>query len=187
MNSGEQLAPELRTMLRIQQVIVAAMAMGVLVFLMVALAMHTTSDPPEMFGMLTMIATGAAVAGLAARAVVPVLIVRTQRQRIARGEWKPSAEMPGGAMIAKLGPDGALMMLHQLRVIVGSALIEGAAFLAIIAFFIEGSPVAAGLAVLLAASLFVQFPTQRRVAAWLAEQRQLLEEEKLLGRSTSDV
>jgi hypothetical protein len=54
--------------------------------------------------------------------------------------------------------------------IIGMALLEGAAFYQAIAYYVEGQPLALGLGCLLLLGLIVQFPTRSRVERWLENQ-----------------
>ena len=71
-----------------------------------------------------------------------------------------------------------LAQLYQTQLIVGAALLEGAAFFAGIAFMLERDPIAAGMALVLLAVLAARFPTRDRIEAWLEQQLGLLQEER---------
>jgi hypothetical protein len=74
-----------------------------------------------------------------------------------------------------------LLALRQTTLIIGLALVEGAAMLACIAFFLECHVldlVVVGLALIL---MLARFPTRNRVRAWLAQQLAALEELQVRG------
>ena len=69
-------------------------------------------------------------------------------------------------------------MVYMTRTIVAAALIEGAAFMSIVAYMLEGSTVALGLAVALVAGILLHFPTASRVVGWIEAQVRRVEEER---------
>ena len=51
---------------------------------------------------------------------------------------------------------------------------EGWAFFALIAYLVEGSPVALGLGILLALAIAAHFPTQSRAVRWVEQELETL-------------
>jgi hypothetical protein len=153
------------------QIIIFALCTGVATFAAVVVFVSPPA-PPAQFGMLTMMALGFMVAAGVMSVVVPTAVVAAKRAESLRSpndaEAKDSAvssgEIPG------------LLGTYQTKLILGAALLEGAAFLALTAYMTEGhwaSLVAAGV---LFFGLLAHLPTTNRVAAWLAaEQRRIAE------------
>jgi hypothetical protein len=116
---------------------------------------------------------------LALSFVVPNLAVTNWRKQLARGA---APKVKGGPTEAKqiypAGDTGSLAQLYQTQLIVGAAMLEGAAFFAGIAFMLERNPIAAAVALVLLAVLAARFPTRDRVAGWLDRQLELIKEER---------
>ena len=129
--------------------------------------------------LFTYIAVAVGLMNLALSFVVPNLAVANGRRQIARGV---APKIKGGPTEAKQiypsGDTGMLAQLYQTQLIVGAAMLEGAAFFAGIAFMLERNPIAAGMALVLLAVLAARFPTRDRIQAWLEQQLGLLQEER---------
>lgn len=169
-----------RNFTRTSQIIVAALAGGLAVFLAVVLLFIEPSGPPAGPGrgnplglpFLTLVALGFAIFGVILSLVAPGLVVNNGLRQIAErgpGEaaptdpWKEGPSLPANDV-------GALLPLFQTQLIIASALVEGAAFFALIAFMVERHPLAMGIAVLLIAVLLSRFPIVDRVQGWLDDQ-----------------
>ena len=59
--------------------------------------------------------------------------------------------------------------------IVGAAMVEGAAFLAVFAYLLDRTTLSLALAVVLIAGVTAHFPTRSRVEHWIEGQLQLLD------------
>ena len=111
-------------------------------------------------------------------------------------------ERPGGARIARgedprgggqspanstLPPEiaasdaGKLSMLFSTLTIIRSAMIEGAALLACLAFVTEKQITALCVALVLIVVLLACFPTRSRVSAWIDQQLQVIEQTKTIS------
>ncbi len=112
--------------------------------------------------------------------VLPGIVAAQQRRAVAAGKW-PVPPQHGIASQAPATETGQLAMVYQAQLIIGAAMIEGAAFFAAIAYFIEKSPLALGLAAVLIMAIVLRFPTQRRVELWIDQQREKLMLEKQTG------
>ena len=139
---------------RILQVMVAAMFAGSLFFLLIAVNLaaqgkHDLSLPVS----LNVIACALVGAGLIARAVVLSSVVSKARREVVSGTHTPGGPRLRIGLYPSAG-DGrhdakCLLSAFQNKTIISGALFEGWAFLATIAFWIEGNPISLGLAVLL--------------------------------------
>lgn len=190
-NSTGDLAERLKPAILTLRIIVVALATGVVAFAVAAIVirMQQAQAPAiEAAGLLTILGIAAAPVAFVLSRFVPGLFAGKARRQIASGQFGP----PGGAnpdqtggpqsSLVQLGDDGKLFMVYQTKTILAIALIEGAAFLNIIAFLLEGSPIALGLGLLLALVIVALFPRTSRVVEWIASQRRLMAEEKLLAR-----
>jgi hypothetical protein len=80
--------------------------------------------------------------------------------------------------LERIGDAGKLSIVYMTRTIVAAALLEGAALMAIVAYMLEGSTVALGLAVALVAGILLHFPTASRVAGRIETKMRRVEEER---------
>ena len=79
---------------------------------------------------------------------------------------------------AENGDSDHLIGLYFVRTIVAAALCEGAAFLDLVAFWLEDSPIALLAAALAIAGVVVPFPTVSRFENWLDDQERLIAAER---------
>lgn len=149
------------------QIIHAALVMGVLTFGVVCLLIR----PPQPFGPpqpTTWMALGMAAAVSAARLVVPRMIVQAGLRKAAEA---PEEEL-----------DESLTAAYVSAGIVGGAMLEGAAFLLLVMYWVESDPVCLIGAGLLVLAMIASFPTPFRFLGWLEEQRRLAREQSFSRR-----
>ena len=112
---------------------------------------------------------------LAAAIILPLSLARpgilgdSLRKKLAAAkplEGKSMGDIPG------------LVAIYQTKTIMAAALSEGPAFLAAIAYLIEGNPIALALAVLLTGFVAIRFPMRGRVEFWLEGQLDRLQDER---------
>jgi hypothetical protein len=183
-NSLGDLTLALKPAARVMQIVVAAMFIGVATFLCIAIVVRSDTGPPtnEPSQLLTFVGVGAAVLAFAANLIVPSAVIKQSRSKLAAGTFASAPSGPFQKLIEKLGDAGALCNVYQTKMIIGAALWEGAAFFNIIAFLLEGRPIAlvpVGAALL---AIALKFPTASRLAEWVNSQLRLIAEEKLLAR-----
>lgn len=178
-------AEAVRNITRTSQIIVAALAGGVLVFLAIVLVIETDQPAPAAgqnnplgLPMLTLIAVVFGVVNVVLSLLVPgVMVGNGLKQLVERPPGDPAPTDPW-----KEGPTlpsndvGGLLPLFQTQLIIASALVEGSAFLALIAYMMERHPLALGIAAVLVVVLLSRFPTLDRVHGWLDDQSARLAE-----------
>jgi hypothetical protein len=195
MNDPEVLQPITRTC----QIIVGAMITGVVLFLAIVLFVVPSGMMPAPvpagggaggaalpaaagpgMPLITSIAAAMGLAGLVMSFVVPGIFVTNSRRQIAKGTWTPPATRDPSqpARIYPAGDTGKLAAVYQTQLIIGSALCEGMAFFATIAYMLERNPIALVTAVVLLGGLFARFPTSDRVNAWIDQQQSMLQAER---------
>jgi hypothetical protein len=159
------------------RIIHVVMSLGILMFLVVAVLVMRHGevfgkDPWSVTTPMTMIAVIFAAMAIVAHVVVPNLAVNAQRRALARGTKAGDA-----------GPSDAeaLMALFTNQVIIGTAIIEGAALLNTVVYFLEGAAVPLLLAVLLLGILLSRIPSRDAMTTWLGEQVLQLQEERQIG------
>ena len=157
---------------RTLQIIVAALVAGTLFFLLIALTIAPRGKPPTspLPISLTLIAAALVGVGLIARAVVLSGIVTNARRKLVNGS-DPTEDDAGGD--AKY-----VLSVFQTKTIISGALFEGWAFFATIAYLIEASPIALGLAALLILGVAAHFPTPSGTIAWVERQLEKVQQEK---------
>jgi hypothetical protein len=187
---------EIARRVRIPQVIVAALVAGLLTFLAIVLVLiqQGFAGAPEVATILTGVAVAMAVAAVLARLTVPPMIVARARRRIAQGTWQvPQAAQAQSAysqasqedaarFLEQTGDAGRLFFVLVSKTIVAAAIVEGAAFFALIAYMLGRSPLALALAILMIAAVAAHFPTRSGVMSWIEGQLRLVEQERQFGR-----
>ena len=166
------IGPRVRTM----QIILAALVMGVLLFLVVAVALRAGGQvpaPPN--DVLLPIALGFAALAAVVSVIVPRQIVAGGRRMIARGS------SPAGTPTPAAGDTERLCGLYQTQLIVSAALLEGPAFFLLIVYLLQGDVLALAMVGVLLAAMAAKFPTRGRVERFLSEQHDLLAQERMAG------
>jgi len=169
---------------RTLQIIVGGIAAGCLVFMVVAIVVGqqmAAAGAGQGLEVLTFVAFGFTAMVLAARAVVPAIMVRRGRQAILRGEspvgWRfPEQAASMADFYEKTGDAGKLMMLYQAKTIVAAALLEGPAFFALLVYLLSQDPVALALGGFLIVGLVLHFPTRSGVIRWIEDQLHRIED-----------
>ncbi len=173
-------AEAVRGVTRMTQIIVGSLALGLLVFLTIVLFVIEPTGPPAGpdranplgLPLLTLLAVVFGVVALVLSFLAPGMVIAGGLKQIAErppgdpaptDPWKEGPTLPANDV-------GGLLPLFQIQLIIASALTEGAAFFALIAYMVERHPFALGLAALLIVVLLSRFPTLDRVHGWLDDQ-----------------
>jgi hypothetical protein len=175
----EDLAEAIKAAVIIMRIIVFALAMGSTMFLLIAAMLarpdkltRIPTDP------MAWIPVGVGALALVASFVVPGLIGARMRQQIARGE---AAVTIPAQTAAELGDAGRLAMVYQTQLIVGCALLEGAAFFCAVFVMLDAGLPALLMAGLLIAAILVRIPSSSRLSSWILAQLRLIEAERTLS------
>jgi hypothetical protein len=164
---------------RTVQIIVGAMGIGVASFFGIVILLVQQRAQFAWAGsrVLTYLSIAVALLVTVAYIIVPRLIADRMRQAIVDGksdDWGIVKNMPNADKLGDLAP---IMMIYQTRMIVGIALLEGAAFFACIAYLFEHRRITIIIAAALLVGILSQLPSFARVEAWaedeLAELKQL--------------
>jgi hypothetical protein len=171
--------------IRVAQIITIALALGVSIFLAVAVLVLRrgrpfAADPWDPSSPMTAMALVFAAAALVGHAVIQGVMVNGQRRGLAQGKL-PEGMDEGPMASRKATETAALLAIFQTGHIVGSAMLEGAAFFATIVYFLEGKAVALLAALVLVGAILAKFPTRTRVEEWLDRQAALLQQERQMG------
>lgn len=154
------------------QIIVAAMAAGVAIFLTVALTI--VQNQPAANPLIAYIAVGFAVLAFALWLVVPNILVIQARKAIA------DDRVPIAAVSSLAAGDAdvvdQLVAVFQTRLIIGCALLEGAAFFNLVAYMLEAHQLSLCVAVALLLGILIQIPTRNRLEVWITHQLEIIEQ-----------
>jgi hypothetical protein len=158
--SDDRVRGHVRTM----QIICGALAAGIVTFLVVVLVLNGAPDAAAEPGVLTFISAGFFLVMLVISFLVPRIIVQGQIKQIALGTWKPPQQLPAGFDLSS--ESAKLLLAYQTHMIVRLAMLEGAAFFALIAYLLEGHWLALCVGIAALALLLSQFPTRGRLENW---------------------
>lgn len=159
------------------RIIHLALAVGVAGFLVIAVGVMRKGiilgkDPWAVTNPMTLIALAFGIVTIIAHVFIPKLIVNARRVEIARSK-------PGDDRVES-DAEG-MTAIYMTQMIIGSALIEGAAFFNTIVYSLEGTVLPLLLAVLLLGILISRIPTRSSMTAWLEAHLVRLREERHLG------
>ena len=175
--------------IRVCQIIVGALVMGVVTFLVIVVvflprfdgggpdaAQAGRADAPQAapateLPIITDVALALGASVLVLSFVIPQVAVTQARGQIAKGTAPKPAK-------AAEEDTASLLPVYQTRLIIGSALLEGGAFFATIAYMLERKPMALAAAGVLLGVLLTRLPTALRLRGWLDRQTEILLEER---------
>lgn len=149
---------QLKPLVRVMQIIVGALAIGIVNFEFVALwIVMSGEDPAVNPPRMTYAAIGAAVIAFFASALLPMFLAGPMKRQIATAQAVTGAK-----------PDlRRYVGVYQTLLIIRCAILEGAAFFCLVGFMVEhhiAGPIAATLLLL---AILVQFPTLSRLESWI--------------------
>jgi hypothetical protein len=153
-----------------------AMIGGVVFFLVIVLFLRAKGDqaPAPSFPYLTYLGLVFALVTLAAHFLVPRMVVTANRRRFAS-----IAALEGTPVEALPVDDLRWLNLYQTRLIISAAILEAACFFLLIAYLLEGELTCLVAAGVLLTLLAVKFPTRDGISRWIAEQRELMYQDRL--------
>lgn len=162
-----------RKSVRVLQIIVAALALGVLAFTFAILCVtgkEKVPSPDELLAanLVAYLAAGCSVMALGLRFAIGGSIAKGHRRRLANG----------APAVAGMELGDRLLMTFQQKTIVERALVEGAIFFVLISFLIAGQWWSFGVAAVLLITLVFPFPTYDGAAEWVRQQLELIDLER---------
>jgi hypothetical protein len=164
------------------QIINGALVAGVVVFLGISLYLRS-QHPDGIFGpaipeanrFLPLFAVVLAVGNALAAFWIPPTMVQARRRALAEGRWTD----PGVGRGTPATTDaGRLLSVYTTARIVQLALLEGAAFLCLIVYYLHGDGFLLMVALALIVAMLVGWPTRSRLDAWLGQQAEYLNQER---------
>ena len=163
--------------LRVSQIIAGSLIAGVVIFLLVVLYLvHVQNQgrgnaPAKDIPILSLIAAGMLATLAPMSLILPRFLNQVSLGQLVAGTWKP----PEGANPAAFGTvTDKLMSIYQTTLIVRLAMLEGAAFMGVLAYLQEAQPWVLGLVAAVLALMALTFPTRGRAQAWLESQADML-------------
>lgn len=156
------------------QIITVAMATGVLVFAGVVIVLFQNDDPQEkdFQPLITYAAAAFGIVALLSATVVPRLVgANTRRNFVAGNLPQMKNQMPP----AETGEVGLLVAMYQVQLIIGVAILEGAAFFNVSANMLEGQTISLVMAALLLVAIFFKFPTRGSIENWINDELKSIE------------
>lgn len=174
-------------LLRSLQIIVAALALGSLVFLVVAVVLAQRDVVPAAWNhQIRYLPIVAACVLVAFRWIVMAFVAASGRRRILAGTFQVTRQGPEPRMVYFLeggGDRAKLFMVHFMRTIVGAAMLEGVAFLVLVVYLaIDRWPWNLAVAGVLIGLILLHFPTRGKTDAWIDHQQRLLDDERQMSQ-----
>lgn len=152
------IATRLSSSLKVTQLVSAALIMGVLMFMGVALVIiRGDIRGPQDAGLLTKIAGGFAVLMIVNHWFLPGLVVKAMVAAISRENLTPEVRLD------RLGN------AFRTQLIIAIALLDGAAMFSLISVIVEKNVISLGVALFLIVLMVIRFPTQTRFTWWVQE------------------
>ncbi len=180
MNDSRKIEEGQAGFLRVAQIIVGALAFGVVAFMVVAFLVSGGLKPLRTELTISVLMAIISIALLVARLIVPALTTRNECQKIGR---RTKSSSPPGSPETSAHDQEKLLGAYLSRTIVAAAILEAAAFLNLVAFFMEGQVYSLLLAGFMIFCILAGFPTRGRLASWLVDKTRLLDEIRSLPRS----
>lgn len=173
--SDAQTPPDMGPRLQTLRILHGALCAGVAVFLVIVLVLRLAGgmNKPPPIPLITYVAAAFTLIMLMVSFALPTMMEANWRRQLAPGK-SPFTGAQGAGMPAD--PFSRWAGLYQTRLIVRMALLEGAAFFALIAYLLEGQPLSLGLAGGLLFAMLGLFPTRAGIEAWVETQRSRMEQ-----------
>lgn len=158
---------DLRGIVQTTRIIVLAMGLGVLAFGSVTLILGLP-DLQAPLEMLTMLSVFAGILAAVMSLIAPRFVVAEACRKIAAETGPPSGDasaQPAGAQT-----DAAkLAAAYQTKTIVAAAVLEGAAFFALVVYMVERHVASLAVAAVLLLGLLAHIPTTASVEGWISD------------------
>ncbi len=165
--------------LRVMQIIATAILLGDLFFLGIVLFLVLVQNngqgmtPPAGFPAVSFVAGVLLAVNAPLAFILPGIMTRSALRRILAGTWPVPQGMPPGPYAS----GGAMLVAVRLTtLIMGLAMLEGAAITGSLAYLVEAHPLGLGVVCVATILMLGKFPTEQRVRAWLEKQGEALTE-----------
>lgn len=156
--------------LQTMQIIAVALLAGVLAFVAIGVFVKSTQNVGQVAEraqesqIVTLLALGTMVVCVPMSIFIPILLTNASLAQLAAGK----RDVPTGTNADTPVPTTSkLLRIWQISMLIGLAMLEGSAFLACLAYLMEGLPIALGIAAVTVLLMLVKFPTKANVRSWL--------------------
>ncbi len=152
------------------RIVHVALCMGVVMAtaILASVRLAGNQPPPPPTPLISYVALSFAVLALLLSFVVPKVMAAGWVREFASGKQPVPPVTEPGNLAGWLG-------MYQIYSLIGMALLEGAAFFQLIAYFIEGQPWSLGIGLGLLVVMLTRFPTQSGIERWVTAQREKIE------------
>ena len=156
------------------QIIAFALIMGVVVFGLVLLLGGIGAQEPEETPIVSIIAAVFALVSVVAAPLVSKMVASGMRRSIFAGK---EINAGGSKLIPEsVGEVGVLAGVYQTQQIIGRAILEGAAFMNLMAYMMEHQTMSLVFAVFLLIAMFFNFPTREKLENWIHKEMTTIEQ-----------
>lgn len=163
---------------RTTQIIAFALISGVILFaFVILLAGLATDDPPET-PVISIVGFVFAAGAVLAAPIVSKAIASAMRRSAVEGNQTSNRQYP--AQQQEFGTFGIVVGSFQVGQIFRRAILEGAAFMNLVAYIIEAQPLNLAIAIFLVLTMMFSFPTRDNLERFVREQMDEIEQLKVL-------
>ncbi len=162
------------------QIVNAALVAGVLFFTGFVLFGHVPGKPPAIADQLTYVVVAVFFVALLVWVFLPGRVADRQVTKIASRTWTPPTRGPT-PQSAFATDTAKLLLAYQVKSIIGSALLEGAAFFAAVVFMLQREWFVLAIVAVAIILMLATFPTRGRVRAWVEARLIRIEEARQFG------
>ena len=155
--------------------------MGVVTFGAMIFVLGLAEEEPPETPVISYIGFAFAAISLVAATVVPKLMTSVMRNAVLKA--KPSNDDQVSESEYELQVFSHLAGVFQTKEIIGRAILEGAAFLNLVAYLLEGQPMSIALVALLLVAMLIGFPTRGRLASFMRDETATIEQLRQLERT----
>lgn len=149
------------------QIIAGALIMGVVTFGVIVIVVSMEKEPTEKPFMTYIAIAFGGLMLLASTGVSNLLGQLAINHAVKEGEFTKET--------TKEDYDQSLLQKFQIKKIIGLAMLEGSAFLAIVCYFMEKNSLSLVTGAVLVLAMIVQFPTTTRINNWIEYQIELIQ------------
>jgi hypothetical protein len=168
-----------RSILLNTRIISAALLSGVICFLIVVVFVIPGGAKNGLL-LNTYAAFGIGLIALVISHIIPPLVGSGIKRALAAGK---QVQLPAQFKASpEVGPAGNLLFLFQTRLIIGLAILEGAAFYNLVAYMLERQQMNLVMVGLLMAAMLVKFPTHSELEKWLVDEMKSIDDIRSLRR-----
>lgn len=158
---------EIKAVSRTLTIIVIALCVGVVTFGVVVF-LNDAEDQEPRLGVLTMMSLAMAPLMLLGSVIVPRIVASGMARQVMEGK-----DVFQNNAMRVTTPAGKLALVYQTRTIIGCAMLEGVAFLGLMAYMTEQHVAALAVAAAMLIGVGLRIPVLDRVSEWVQQQLEM--------------